>query len=312
MSDYVGAILAAGRGRRMGTLGEQYPKPLLPVANQPLIGHHLQTLRRLGISQVYVVVGHEASQIAGALKDGVDYGVSITYVEQGAPLGSAHAVGRLAPYIDGPFVLLLGDYYFSAPELARLLQRARASGGSAMAAKREPDRQALCEACALDLDAEGRILRIVEKPKVPTSDMKGCGIYALRPEFFDAVRRTPRTALRDEYELTIAIDLYVQAGHPLYAEEVIEWDMNFTRPVDILRCNLAWLEEHGRRELVGANVHLAPGTQLEQVIIGDDVLVAEPSALREIVVFRGVQMRGGNHMERALVTPAGLISCPEV
>lgn len=311
MSHYVGAILAAGRGSRMGILGQSYPKPLLPVANKPLIAHHLQMLRSLGIKEVYIVVGHEAAQIAKTLENGVDYGVRITYVDQGPALGSAHALGRLAPYIDSPFLLLLGDYYFSAPRLARILQRAIVTGGSIMAAKREPDRQALCEACTLHVDEEGRILRIVEKPKVPTTDLKGCGIYLFQPEIFDAVRRTPRTALRDEYELSISVEIYIQAGYSLYAEEVIEWDMNFTRPVDVLRCNLAWLEQHGRSELVGGGVRMAVGTRLEQAIVGDDVVVAEPSVLREVVVFRGVHLQGESHIERALVTPDRIIACPE-
>lgn len=309
MSDYVGAILAAGRGIRMGALGEHYPKPLLPVANEPLIVHHLRTLRGLGIKEIYIVVGHGSTQIVRALGGGSRYGVHITYIDQLTPFGIAHAVGRLASHLEVPFVLMLGDYYASAPELTRMLERAKLTKGSVIAAKVETNRQTLCEACTLEVNKEGRVLRIVEKPKVPPSDLKGCGIYVFQPEIFEAIRRTPRTALRDEYELTISIELYIQAGHPLYAEKVIEWDMNFTIPEDVLQCNLIWLERQCQRELVGTNVQLATGTQLEYTIIGDDVIVAEPSVLRQVVVFQGVQMKGGELIEQTLVTPAGSFHC---
>jgi NDP-sugar pyrophosphorylase family protein len=309
MSGYVGAILAAGRGSRMGPLGELYPKPLLPVANQPLIAHHIQTLRDLGIEDVYVVVGANADQIMQALGTGDKYGVRVTYVDQGAPLGSAHAVARLASYIDSPFVLLLGDYYFYAPRLQQMLENATSKQATYMAAKRDSDSRALREACVLQVNDEWRVSTIVEKPKVPRSDIKGCGIYICRPEFLDAVHRTPRTALRDEYELTVSLEIYVRMGGPLYAAPVIEWDRNFTRPEDVLECNLAWLRHEKNNQLVGGNTQIAVGTQLQQSVIGDDVTISQPCSLRNVVVFQGVRLEGGRQIERALVTPSRLIDC---
>ena len=309
MRDYVGAILAAGRGKRMGTLGTQYPKTLLPVANEPLIVHHLRTFRGLGINEVYIVIDNKDEQIANTLGDGSQYGVRIIYIEQESHLGSAHALEQLAPFLNSSFVLLLGDYYFSAPDLVRMLERAKLSECSIMAAKREPNRRALCEACVLEVNEEGSIFRIVEKPRVPASNLKGCGIYVFRPEIFDAIRRTPRTALRDEYELTTSIELYIQAGYTIYAEEVIDWDMNFTCPDDVLQCNLIWLEYQGLTELIGENVYLADGTRLQQAIIGDNVIAEEPSMLRNVVVFQGVRIKGGGQVEQSLVTPNGLIQC---
>jgi NDP-sugar pyrophosphorylase family protein len=309
VSSYVGAVLAGGRGSRLGPLGDSLPKPLVPVANRPLIAHHVEELRALGIATVYVVVGHEGEQVVEALGDGSRYDVEIRYVEQGAPLGSAHAVGRLAPVVTGPLVLVLGDYYFAA-DLRRLLASADGGARSVVAAKREPDRRALLEACTLEVDGNGRVLRVVEKPKVPKSDLKGCGIYVLQPEFFDAIRRTPRTALRDEYELTVALDVHVAAGHPLVAEEVIEEDVNVTRPADVLRCNLMWLRRHGRRELVGTGAKVAAETVLDEAVVGDNAEVDQSAALRRSVVFAGTRVPGGESLEEVLVTPRGVVDCP--
>ncbi len=309
MTDFVGAILAGGRGKRMGRLGDLYPKPLLPVANRPLIVHHVETLRAAGIHRIYVVVGHGSDRIKETLGDGRRHDVELRFIEQGAPLGSAHAVARLAAHIDGPFVLLLGDYYFSAPGLAHMLERARATDSSIMAAKREPDRLALTEACVLEVASDGLVRRIVEKPVAPKGDLKGCGIYVCRPEVLDAARRTPRTALRDEYELTVSLDVYLQMGFPLYAEEVIAWDMNFTRPEDVLQCNLIWLREHGRSDLVAASAQIASGSTLNGVVVGDNVIVSQATSMRSAVVFGGVQLHDGGRIEEALVTPSGLIDC---
>jgi len=305
MSEFVGVILAGGRGRRMGPLGEEYPKVLLPVANEPLIGHHLKLLHDLGARQVYVILGHRGDDVTRAIGGGERYGVTIHYVSQPVPLGSAHALGCVRPYVDRPVVVILGDYFFLASDPARLIRRLR-EGAGAMAAKREPDARALTEACALRLDETGRVLDIVEKPMVPSTDLKGCGFYALGREIFDAVSRTPRTALRDEYELSVSLELYIRAGHRLYAEEVIVSDTNFTRPEDVLECNMRWLERTGREHLISEDASIGDGVRLERTMVGHRAHIAESSHLNHVVVFPGAQLHMGAVVQEALVTPEGL------
>jgi NDP-sugar pyrophosphorylase family protein len=308
---YVGAILAAGRGSRMGSLAERCPKALLPIGNSPLVEHQLLAMQAVGIRDVFVVVGHGGERIESLIGDGRRFGLRLSYVRQASPLGSAHAVGQLAPLIDTAFILMLGDYFVPNLDLARLIRRAELEGGSVILAKREPIHRTLQEACWLDVNSEGRVLRIVEKPKMPRSDLKGCGVLLLRAEIFDALRRTPRTMLRDEYELMGALDLYVRDGEPLLTEEIDCWDANLTRPADVLNCNLLWLADQNRDEFIGKNVRLPEGSRLERTVIGDDVTVAAPTVFREVVVFKGVQIDGGGTIERAVVTSDRAIPCED-
>lgn len=308
MSDFVGVILAAGRGSRMGTLGEIYPKALLPIANEPLIAHHLRLMHALGIREVHVVVGHRALDIVREVGDGRQYGLVVHYVEQGEARGSAHAVGRLLPYIHTPFVLTLGDYYFSASEPERLIQRLR-EGHSAISAKREPERKLIIESCELRVDSEDRVLSIVEKPRAPLTNLKGCGFYAFQPEFFDAVARTPRTALRDEYEISNSLDLFIQAGHPVYAEEIITWDSNFTRPEDVLEANLQWLEHNFCETLIAEDAQVEAGAHLERSVVGRGCRIEGPAELTEVVVFPGTHLPANGTIERALMTPKLSFPC---
>ena len=303
----VGVILAAGRGRRLGALGENYAKTLLPVADEPLIGHHLRLLRDLGAHRAVVVVGHHAGQVTQALGDGERWGLDLQLVEQSAPLGSAHALAAARPFVNDSCLLLLGDYYFVAkdPEvMVRRLQR----GESAIAVKREPKARLIREACAVETSADGRIVNIVEKPTMPRTDLKGCGFYALVPEAFDAVMRTPRTALRDEYELTVTLELLLKAGHGLYAEEIIEWDSNVTRPEDLLQCNIDWLDRHGQSTLVAEGAVVDALAEVERSVVGEGATVRGENLLREVVVFPGVRLVDGGVLERALVTREKVIN----
>ncbi|MDQ3980596.1 MAG: sugar phosphate nucleotidyltransferase [Actinomycetota bacterium] len=320
MSGYVGVVLAGGRGSRMGPLGDRYPKALLPVANRPLIAHHLQLLRDLGVAEVFVVTGYRASDVVQALADGnaqsglrgpkAESRLTLHFVEQREALGSAHALGQLRPYVQGPFVVILGDYYLSPVNPQALVRHLDDGCSSAIAARREPNRRLLSEACELRTDQQGRVTSIVEKPARPSGDLKGCGFYAFQPEVFDAIARTPRTALRDEYELTIALELFVESGHRLVVEELIEWDQNFTHPADVLQCNLQWLAHHGRNELVGEGARVGPQTRLERSVVGANARIDDGAALTDVVVFDEASVTGGT-VRRALVTPDALISLPE-
>jgi NDP-sugar pyrophosphorylase family protein len=306
VNDYAGVILAGGRGARMGALGDAYPKALMPLAAEPLIGHHLRLLRDLGIREVFVLVGHRSADIVDALGTGQAFGLDVRFVDQGDYLGSAHALGRFRGLVRRPFVLLLGDYYCSLSDPFRLLRRLDA-GASAIAAKREPDPRLVGEACELRVDADGRVIEIVEKPAVPHGDLKGCGVYALQPDIFDSVARTPRTALRDEYELTHAIQLHVEAGRPLYGEDMVGWDRNFTRPEDVLEANLDWLERTHNSSLAAEEARIDDRVRLQRSVIGKRARIGAGSELDEVVVFDDASLPGGSSIKRALVTPDGVI-----
>ena len=309
LSQCMGAILAAGRGSRMGETARRVPKPTMLVGDAPVIAHQVRAMRAVGIRTVFVVVAEGGE---GVMRDALEPhcpGMEIHYVEQAKPLGSANAVGRLAGLFDEPFVLLLGDYYVedSPQVLERLLAAARRVGGSSTLAKEEPNPRLLREACAVETDEDGRVTRIVEKPVRPVTRLKGCGYYVLQPEFFDAVRCTPRTALRDEYELTHALDLFVQRGNPVAVVEAQARDTNLTRPVDVLQCNLEWLKRRGLDYYVAPDVELPAGVRLDRCVIGSGVRLHDVSELREVVAFAGSVRCGPPSIDRALLLDGELV-----
>jgi NDP-sugar pyrophosphorylase family protein len=306
MRDYQGVILAAGQGKRMGPLGEEYPKALLPVGDEPIIGHQLRLFGRLGIRDVYAVIGHLGSKIIDAIGDGSRYGLNIHFVEQGPALGSAFALGRAIPYLRKPFVVTLGDYYFEAPE-AEALMRSLENGRSAISAKRELNRTLLREACELRVCPDGRLEQIVEKPADPSGNLKGCGFYAMQTSFLDSVARTPRTALRDEYELSISLEVHLSAGRAIYVEDIIKSDWNFTRARDVLDCNLDWLKRRGQQAFVAQDAQIDPEALLEEVVVGTGAHLNGAVRLTRSVVFPNARAEGGPVVESALVTPTNLL-----
>jgi len=303
---YPAVILAAGRGNRMGELGNRVPKPLLPVGNEPIIGHQLRMLHALGVRVAYIVVGHRATDVMRFLGDGGAYGIRIQYVEQSEQLGIAHAVGTLRQLLTGPFLLLLGDYFFVAQDPRRLVTRLD-EGHSAILAMRESDVGLIAESCELRIGHDDLVMELIEKPIRPRGNIKGCGFYALQPEICDYIARTPRTALRNEYELTVSLDLFVRDGNPLHAETMNIWDHNFTRPLDVLDCNMKWLQNNNHDSFVATSAVVDAAAELINVVVGDQATIAKNARLTNVVVFPGTRIEAGAMVHQALATPDGIL-----
>lgn len=281
----LGAILAAGRGTRMAPFGEEYPKPLLPVGNKPLIEYQIETMRGLGITDIAVLIGHKGYLITKVLGDGSRFGVRLHYVEQTQMFGIAHAVGRLEPVLDRPFLLMLGDIYFMAEDLGAMTALHRERGCAVLAAKMEPDPDAIRKNFSIQMDAGGRVTRVIEKPRHTTNRLKGVGLYLFDPTIFDAIRRTPRTAMRDEYELTDAIQVMIDDGNETRVSTCVEDDINLTSPADLLHCNLLVARRMAVTSLRDDSADLHPGVTLDQAVVGPRVRVCQGIVIRRSVIL---------------------------
>jgi dTDP-glucose pyrophosphorylase len=308
-SRYIGAILAGGKGTRMAPFSERLPKPLLPVANKPLMQHQIELMRELGVRDILLLIGHKGFEIARHFGDGSALGVRIRYVEQTQTLGIAHAVGRLEALADRPLLLFLGDIFFVPGDLREMFNRFEAQGGGAVLAAKVDTPQAIQKNFAMLLDDAGRVRRVIEKPRHPPNDLKGVGLYLFDPVVFDAIRRTPRTAMRDEYEITESIQVMIDDGHHVGVARCIEDDINVTTPRDLLRCNLLQARRLGEQVVSGSGVQWAQGTQLDQVVLGSNVVIANPIQIRNAVVFDNTFVGGTDDLENVIVLPDCIVDC---
>ncbi|MEJ7716855.1 MAG: sugar phosphate nucleotidyltransferase [Thermoleophilaceae bacterium] len=173
MKPLKGLILSGGRGTRLRPLTHTSAKQLVPVANKPVLFYGLEALAAAGIEEVGIIVAPEtAAEIREVAGDGSAQGVSITYIEQDAPLGLAHAVLTAEPYLgDSPFVMYLGDNLLREG-ITELVEAFRAEAPDALILLTkvpDPENYGVAEL------EDGRVARLVEKPpsRAPTSLWSG-------------------------------------------------------------------------------------------------------------------------------------------
>lgn len=284
--DFVGVILAAGKGARMLPFTVQHPKPILPVANKPLLRYQIEMMASLGIRDIIIVIGHLGFEVVKSLGNGQDLGVNLKYVDQGETLGIAHALGRLEPLIHKPFLLFLGDIHFVTEDLSQIFHTFRNEELQGVLLTRiENSKEAIRKNYTILEGEDGLVRRVIEKPRYTQSLIKGCGLYLFDLPIFDAIRRTPRTAMRDEYEITDSIQILIDDGGRVKHLPLVKEDINLTTPADLVSLNVRSLQLAKKPWLVGEGSSLASGCVLEDTVIGNHVTIREPLHLKRCVVF---------------------------
>ena len=304
-----GVILAAGKGERLYPLSDNYPKTLLPICNKAVIVYQLELMKGLGISDVVIVIGHYGYKIVEQLGNGSRFGLNIDYIEQKKPLGVAHAVGLVEPKIKDSFLLFLGDIFFVSKEFGKFVETFRAGGVNCLlAAKVEHDKERIKKNFAIIADDEGRVRRVIEKPHYAGSDLKGCGLYIFDLHLFDAIRRTPKTAMRDEYELADAIQILIEDGFAVKVMPVIEDDLNLTSIEDLFEINMMELKNQGRLRLIGENAVVKNIKKVVNSVIGANAVIGKDVEIVNSVVFPGVDLNGfsSSRITNSIVTAGGV------
>lgn len=307
----IGIILAAGAGSRIRPLSASMPKPLLPVCNKPIAGHQLEDMRAIGIRDFRIVVSHLDDRVRAAFGDGSGLGVRITYVSQEEQLGIAHALLKCEDTVDRPFLVFLGDVFIVPQELGSMMASLREHQAAAvLAVRRESDPALIRRNFTVALRPDGTVARVIEKPRHPQGNLKGCGIYLFDLPAFDSIRRTPRTAMRDEYEITNSIQLLIDDGFPVRVAEVVAWDMNVTTPCDLLACNRRELARRGLDNLVDPTATVHPHARIRGSVVGPRARIEHPIAVDECLVLADTVVDSSGDLHRKLMTPDVILSCP--
>jgi glucose-1-phosphate thymidylyltransferase len=235
-----GLILSGGRGTRLRPLTYTSAKQLIPVANKPVLFRVIEAIRAAGITDVGIVVGDTADQIRAAVGKGEKWGVEITYIEQDQPLGLAHAVKISQDFLgDERFVMFLGDNVIEGGISGLIEQFAESEWNSQIVLTQveHPEQYGVAE-----LNGEGRIVRLIEKPKQPPSDLALVGIYMFDHHVHKAVDGI-EPSWRGELEITDAIQWLVERDYKVYPYIHQGWWIDTGKHEDMLEANSLVLEE---------------------------------------------------------------------
>jgi len=223
------AVLAAGEGTRLRPLTENKPKGMVEVDGKPILAHCFEQLTTLGANEFVVVVGYRKEKIINHFGDEFS-DIPITYVHQREQRGLAHALLATEEHIDDDFMLMLGDNIFDA-NLADVVRRQHEDRADAAFLVEAVDWDDVGLYGVCDTNKYGEITAVVEKPDNPPSNLVMTGFYTFTPAIFYACHLV-QPSIRDEYELSEAIDLLIKSGRTIDAIPIEGWRVDIGYPDD--------------------------------------------------------------------------------
>lgn len=280
-----GILLHGGHGTRLRPLTHTGPKQLLPIANKPMSEYCIESMKDAGVKDIAIIIGGLGyNKVKEYYADGKKFGVNLTYIEQDEPLGIAHAIRLCKNFIGNDrFLVFLGDNIIqkSINDFAKKFESSDADASILLCEVDNPSRFGIADV------KNGKILKIMEKPKDAPTNLAVTGIYFLTPIIFDIIDRL-KPSWRNELEITDALDMLLRENHNITYNMITDYWKDTGTPEDIIHANSAILDKmkpyfHGKKEdgaSVSNNVMAGEGTIIKRgakiigpVIIGRNVII---------------------------------------
>ena len=318
-----GVVLAGGKGSRLRPFTYSGAKQLVPIANTPVLHFPIRQLVEAGIEEIGIVVGDTHAQIRQAMGDGSAFNARFSYIPQPEPLGIAHAVRLARDFVgEDPFVLYLGDNVLRGG-IVDFVKRFAGSGAAAsVVLKSVPDPRAFGVAETRD----GRLLRVIEKPPEPPSDLAVIGVYAFSPAVFGVIESQSPSA-RGELEIADSINGLLAAGHEVLADVTPEYWIDTGKMEDMLQANRVVLadlvpfvdpEASVACSQVEGRVHIGAGAVVEGSRIVGPVAVDAGAVVRNCTVGPDVAIGARARLEGVTISNAivmeesVVLDCPDI
>lgn len=279
-----GLVLSGGKGTRLRPITYTSAKQLVPVANKPVLFRVIEAIRDAGIEDIGIVVGDTAREVMDAVGDGRRWDVRITYIPQEQPLGLAHAVKISRDFLgDERFVMFLGDNCIQGGISPLIEQFGQSDWNAQIVLKKVQNPQQYGVA---ELNENGQIIRLTEKPRQPRSNLALVGIYMFDHHIWKAVEAI-KPSWRGELEITDAIQWLVEHNYRVYPYIHEGWWIDTGKKDDMLDANRLVLEELPPRvdgyvdrdsQLIG-RVIIEAGAEIINSVIRGPVIIGEQTRI---------------------------------
>lgn len=323
-------ILSGGKGTRLKPLTHTIAKQLIPVANKPILSYVMDHVSQSGIKDMGIIIAPETGEaIKAHIKDGSIWRLNVTYIMQEEPLGLAHAVKVARPFLkDSPFVMYLGDNLLKEG-IKESVKSFKSEKQDALIYLKKVDNPSAFGVA--QLDKNGNIIRLVEKPKRPISNLALVGVYLFSPKIHKSIDGI-KPSRRGELEITDAISKLIKMGGTVKYHILDGWWLDTGKKDDLLAANTAILDDYLEEDIqtqaierssISGRIRTEKGTKIinstirgpvaigknalirrsfigPYTSIGDNVKIID-SVIEHAVILEGAEVLGVERLEDSII-----------
>ena len=316
-----GIILHGGHGTRLRPLTHTGPKQLLPIANKPMSQYCIESIREAGIIDIAVIIGGLGSnKVKEYYGNGENFGVNLTYIEQDYPRGIAHAVNLCKSFVGNEkFVVFLGDNIIqkSISKFVKNFEESNYDASILLCEVDNPSRFGIADV------KDKKIIKIMEKPKNPPTNLAVTGIYFLTTKIFDVIDRL-KPSSRNELEITDALQMLLEENHNISYNMITDYWKDTGTPEDILNANMQVLEKmkpyfYGKKEdgvsvqnslMLGEGSLIKTGSRINgPVIIGKNCIIEPNTTIGPNTSIGDHSILSGCEVENSIIMSECKIEC---
>ena len=314
-----GVILHGGHGTRLRPLTHTGPKQLLPIANKPMSEYCIESIREAGITDIAIIIGGLGSnKVKEYYGNGENFGVNLTYIEQDYPKGIAHAVNLCKSFVGNEkFVVFLGDNIIqkSISEFAKKFQESNYDALILLCEVDNPSRFGIADV------KDKKIIKIMEKPKNPPTNLAVTGIYFLTTKIFDVISRQKPSA-RNELEITDTLEILLKENDNISYDMITDYWKDTGTPEDILNANRQVLEhicnqtciidkstniESGSSvitpSIIGKNCKIDKSAQIgPNTSIGDNTIISSGVVIENSIIMSDCKIDGSLNIRDSIIS----------
>jgi glucose-1-phosphate thymidylyltransferase len=303
MQDLKGLILSGGEGTRLRPITHTSAKQLVPVANKPVLFYGIESLVEAGVTDLGIIIAPSTGDdIREAVGDGSAFGATVTYIVQDEPAGLAHAALTAEGFLGGsPFVMYLGDNLLR-DGITALVSAFRSSEPDALILLTHVSDPGAYGVAELDGD---RVVRLVEKPSDPPSDLALVGVYMFQPAILDAARKL-EPSWRGELEITEAIQALIDGGARVESQVVTGWGKDTGHLEDMLEANR--LEGEAIDSKIEGRVVIEKGARLEGSTVRGPAIIGAGARITDTYIGPYTSIGDGVEIARSEVEHSIILS----